>query len=134
MTATPSTTTVIYSSIQSTKKTKFHIFTNPFKSSSSVKFNSFAIKCSDPINNNGGLKNLLPGIVDERVNELLNKEENRVLLDGLDKATQRVELAKRELEEIKKQEFENNKIKEYINQLEIRAAEVSYVFFCSLFF
>ncbi|XP_071706949.1 uncharacterized protein [Rutidosis leptorrhynchoides] len=128
MTTTPNPSALIYPSIQSTNKTKFYIFNNPFKSSSSLRSCSFAIKCSNPINsndnNNGGLKNLLSGIVDERVDELLNKEENRVLLDGLDKAAQRVELAKRELEEIKKQEIENNKIKEYINQLEIRAAEI----------
>lgn len=69
---------------------------------------------------------MLSGIVDDRVNQLLNSEENRTLLDGLDKATQRVELAKQELAQIEKQEIENQKIKEYINQLESRASEVNF--------
>lgn len=128
--ATPNPT-FIYTpkpSIQFTK-IQFYIFpNNPFKSSSSSsRSGSFSIKCSNSVNdndNNGGLKNLLSGIVDERVDDLLNKEENKILLDGLDKATQRVELAKRELAKIEKQEIENQKMKEYINQLETRAAEV----------
>nr|GEZ60217.1 homer protein [Tanacetum cinerariifolium] len=62
-------------------------------------------------------------IVDNRVDELLKKDENRVLLDGLDKAAQRVEIAKLELAKIEQQEIENKRIKEYVNQLEIRAAE-----------
>ncbi|KAK9079788.1 hypothetical protein SSX86_001461 [Deinandra increscens subsp. villosa] len=140
MTTTPNPT-LIYSpkpSIQFTKL-QFYICPKPFKSSSSSsssRSGSFAIKCSntvndnngnassDPRNNGGGLKNLLSGIVDERVDELLNKEENRAMLDGLDKATQRVEIARRELAQIEQQEIENKKIKEYINQLEIRASEI----------
>ncbi|KAL2525075.1 Uncharacterized protein Adt_10129 [Abeliophyllum distichum] len=39
--------------------------------------------------NGGNFKDILPGMVDERVEELLNKEENRILLDGLEKATQK---------------------------------------------
>ncbi|KAJ0770229.1 hypothetical protein HanPI659440_Chr07g0254841 [Helianthus annuus] len=134
MTTTPNPT-LIYSPNSSIHLTKFHfhISLKPFKSSRST---SYSIKCSNPINDNngsasseprndgGGLKNLLSGIVDERVDELLNKEENRALLDGLDKATQRVEMAKRELAKIEEQQIENNKMKEYINQLEIRAAEI----------
>lgn len=64
-------------------------------------------------------------MVDERVDELLNKEENRVLLDGLEKATQRVEKAKRELAEIEKQEIEAKMMRDYINQLESKATEVN---------
>ncbi|XP_076956070.1 uncharacterized protein LOC143631104 [Bidens hawaiensis] len=63
-------------------------------------------------------------MVDEEVDELLNKEENRVLLDGLDKATQRVEMARRELAKIEQQQIQNDKLKDYISQLEIRAAEI----------
>ncbi|KAM0046299.1 hypothetical protein Hdeb2414_s0009g00314561 [Helianthus debilis subsp. tardiflorus] len=138
MTTTPNPT-LIYSPNPSIHLTKihFHVSPKPFKSSSSSsRSTSYSIKCSNPIsdsngsasseprNDGGGLKNLLSGIVDERVDELLNKEENRALLDGLDKATQRVEMAKRELAKIEEQQIENNKMKEYINQLEIRAAEI----------
>lgn len=115
----PTKPSILFTNIQ------FNIsFKSPSKSS------SFTVKCNNPINDNngGGLKNLLSGIVDERVDELLNREENRVLLDGLDKATQRVENAKRELAQIQQQQLENNKMKEYINQLEIRAAEVCFLF------
>ena len=56
--------------------------------------------------------------------ELLNREENRVLLDGLEKASQRVEKARRELAEIERQELEAAQLRNYINQLESRAAEV----------
>ncbi|KAL4592722.1 hypothetical protein LXL04_005725 [Taraxacum kok-saghyz] len=134
MAATPNPT-LIYSPKSSIHLTKiqFYVRSNPFRSSSSSRSGSFAVKCSSPVpnnssseqnNNGGGLKNLLSGIVDERVDQLLNSDENRALLDGLDKATQRVELAKRELAEIEKQEIENRKIKEYINQLESRASEI----------
>lgn len=135
--ATTPNPTLIYSpksSIQFTK-IQFYIHSKPFRSSSSSRSGSFAVKCSNPVtdngsadqnNNGGGLKNLLSGIVDDRVNQLLNSEENRTLLDGLDKATQRVELAKQELAQIEKQEIENQKIKEYINQLESRASEVNF--------
>jgi hypothetical protein len=50
--------------------------------------------------------------VDERVQELLNREENRGLLGGLEKASKRVELAKRELAEIEKQELEAKLMRE----------------------
>ncbi|KAI3687423.1 hypothetical protein L1987_81119 [Smallanthus sonchifolius] len=126
MTTTPNPT-LIYPPKPSIRftNTQFYISPKPFRFSSS-RSGSFGIKCSNPVNDNngGGLKNLLSGIVDERVDELLNREENRVLLDGLDKATQRVEIAKRELAQIEQQEIENKKMKDYINQLEIRAAEI----------
>lgn len=70
------------------------------------------------------MKDALAGVVDERVEELLNREENKALLDGLEKASMRVEAAKRELAEIEKQELEAKKMREYINQLETRASEV----------
>lgn len=75
--------------------------------------------------NGGNFKDILSGMVDERVEELLNKEENRVLLDGLEKATQRVEMAKRELAEIEKQEIEAKMTRDYINQLEAKASEIA---------
>ncbi|GJX86451.1 hypothetical protein Tco_0337225 [Tanacetum coccineum] len=117
------TTTFIYP-----PKPSFHPTNTHFLKSLPLRPNSFTIKCTnnDTTNNNtnGGLKNLLSGIVDNRVDELLKKEENRVLLDGLDKAAQRVEIAKLELAKIEQQEIENQRIKEYVNQLEIRAAEI----------
>ncbi|KAK7839235.1 protein transport protein sec31 like protein b, partial [Quercus suber] len=70
------------------------------------------VKCnnSGQIEGSGGnLKDALAGMVDKQVGELLNREENRVLLDGLDKASQRVEMAKKELAEIEKQYFRRSR-------------------------
>lgn len=64
-------------------------------------------------------------MVDKRVEELLNREENRELLDGLEKATLRVEMAKKELAEIEKQESEAKQLRNYINQLESRTSEIA---------
>ncbi|KAI7989900.1 hypothetical protein LOK49_LG13G00889 [Camellia lanceoleosa] len=80
---------------------------------------------SDGVGGGGGLKEVLSGMVDERVEELLNREENRVLLDGLEKATQRVEIATRELAEIQKQEIEAKQLRDYVNQLESRTSEIA---------
>ncbi|KAJ0105232.1 hypothetical protein Patl1_17425 [Pistacia atlantica] len=44
---------------------------------------------------------------------------------GLEKASQRVELAKRELAEIEKQELEAKQLRDYVNQLESRAFELA---------
>lgn len=71
------------------------------------------------------VKDVLSSMVDERLEELLKSEENRVLLDGLEQATKRVEMARRELAEIEKQEIEAKKMKEYVNQLETRASEIA---------
>ncbi|KAJ8768445.1 hypothetical protein K2173_021598 [Erythroxylum novogranatense] len=71
------------------------------------------------------LKDALSGIVGEQVDELLSKDENRVLLDGLEKASHRVEMAKRDLAEIERQELEAKELKNYIDQLESRASEIA---------
>lgn len=77
------------------------------------------------------MKDALAGMVDERVDGIVNRDENKVLLDGLEKASQRVDVAKRELAEIEKQELEAKQLRGYINQLETRASEVchSFLFF-----
>ncbi|XP_065858491.1 uncharacterized protein [Euphorbia lathyris] len=100
-----------------------------------LKFTSakpFVVRCSsssnrssekgDPGNN---LKDSLSGVVGKQVEELLSREENRVLLDGLGKATERVERAKRELAEIEREEVEAQKLRSYVNQLETRASEIA---------
>ncbi|KAF7151604.1 hypothetical protein RHSIM_Rhsim02G0251400 [Rhododendron simsii] len=85
-----------------------------------------AVKCSSEKGEViGGLKEMLSGIVDERVEELLNREENRVLLDGLETASQRVEVAKRALAEIEEQEIEAKKLRDYVNSLESRTSEIA---------
>lgn len=76
---------------------------------------------------NNNLKDALSGLVDQQVEELLKRKENRVLLDGLEKASQRVENAKRELAEIERQELEAKQLRDYVNQLERRAFEVAFV-------
>lgn len=70
------------------------------------------------------LKETLSGMVGEEVEELLNREENKVLLDDLEKATVRVEKARMELKEIEKQENEAKRMKAYVNQLQTRASEI----------
>ncbi|XP_022965244.1 uncharacterized protein LOC111465167 [Cucurbita maxima] len=86
------------------------------------------VKCSsesnDEAQNNVNLNNALSSMVGEQIEELLNKEENRSLLDGLEKASMRVEIAKRQLAEIEKQELELKRFKDHINQLESRASEI----------
>ncbi|KAK4801641.1 hypothetical protein SAY86_022128 [Trapa natans] len=72
----------------------------------------------------GNLKDALSGMVDSQVEELLSREENRVLLDGLDRASRRVEKAKRELAEIERQEAEAKQMRSYIEHLESRASEI----------
>ena len=101
------------------------------------------VKCSSnsseeigPSNGNN-LKDALSGMVDKQVEELLNRQENRVLLDGLEKASQRVEMARRELAEIERQELEAKQLRDYINQLESRASEVccfSLIMFMGFYF
>ncbi|GKV04003.1 hypothetical protein SLEP1_g16222 [Rubroshorea leprosula] len=71
------------------------------------------------------LNDALSGMVDEQVEELLNREENRGLLDGLEQASLRVEKARRELAEIEKQQLEAKLLRDYVNQLEARAAEIA---------
>ncbi|XP_047957705.1 uncharacterized protein LOC125203412 isoform X2 [Salvia hispanica] len=68
---------------------------------------------------------MLSGMVDERVEQLLNKEENKALLQGLEQASSRVEIAKRQLAEIQKQEAEARVMREYIDQLESKASEIA---------
>ncbi|KAI3996236.1 hypothetical protein MKX01_026704 [Papaver californicum] len=80
------------------------------------------VKCSLE---NGGLKDVVSGLVDKRVEQLLNKEENKVLLDGLTKANERVELAKKELAEFDKKQLEDAQMKNYVNQLESRTSEIA---------
>ncbi|KAK4389884.1 hypothetical protein Sango_2325400 [Sesamum angolense] len=76
----------------------------------------------------GQFERLAVGSGGRESRELLNKEENRGLLDGLEEASRRVEMAKRELAEIEKQEIEAKLMRDYINQLESRASEVSKFF------
>ncbi|RDX85498.1 hypothetical protein CR513_33308 [Mucuna pruriens] len=70
-------------------------------------------------------KDRLYGMVDEQVEELLSRKENKVLLDGLEKASQRVEMAKRELALFQKQEFAVKQLKDYINQLEGKVFQIA---------
>ena len=63
-------------------------------------------------------------MVDEQVQELLRRKENKALLDGLEKASLRVEMAKRELAEIQKQELAAKQFSDYAKLLEGKASEV----------
>ncbi|KAJ1442533.1 hypothetical protein SESBI_00899 [Sesbania bispinosa] len=67
----------------------------------------------------------LSGMMNDQVQELLSRKENRVLLDGLEMASQRVEMAKRELDLIQKQELAAKQFRDYINQLEGKVSEIA---------
>lgn len=82
------------------------------------------VKCGSEESEDGDFKEALSGMVGEQVEELLNREENRVLLEGLEKASERVEKARMELAEIEKQEAEAKQFRNYIEQLEGRNYEV----------
>ncbi|KAE8727328.1 transcription factor MYB86 [Hibiscus syriacus] len=87
-----------------------------------------SLKCSgnsEEQETSNGLKEALSGILGKQVEELLNKEENKGLLDGLEKASQRVEIAKRQLAEIEKRELESQLLRNYIEKLESRASEIA---------
>lgn len=71
------------------------------------------------------MKKSLSGIVGNQVEELLSREENKNLLDGLEKASMRVEVAKRELAEIERRELEAKLLQDYVDKLESRAAEIA---------
>ncbi|XVF12891.1 hypothetical protein REPUB_Repub08aG0158900 [Reevesia pubescens] len=86
------------------------------------------LKCSsnsEEQETSNDLKSALSGIVGKQVEELLNREENKGLLGGLEKASLRVEMAKKELAEIEKQELEAQLLRNYINKLESRASEIA---------
>ncbi|MCL7049678.1 hypothetical protein MKW94_001137, partial [Papaver nudicaule] len=82
------------------------------------------VKCSLE---NGGLKDVVSGLVDKRVEEMLNKEENKGLLDGLTKANERVEFAKKQLADFDKQQQldQTEQMNNYVSQLEIRTSEIA---------
>ncbi|XP_014499114.1 uncharacterized protein LOC106760172 isoform X2 [Vigna radiata var. radiata] len=98
----------------------FPLFIKSFRSVPSFKCfcRSSDEKGSDDV------KDPLYGLVDKQVQELLSREENKILLDGLEKASQRVEMAKRELELIQKQELAVKQLKDYVNQLEGEVLEI----------
>ncbi|KAK1305359.1 hypothetical protein QJS10_CPB11g00646 [Acorus calamus] len=64
-------------------------------------------------------------MVGEEVEALLNRRENRPLLDGLNEASRRVETARAALAEIDRREADNARVKEEIARLESREAEIA---------
>ncbi|CAI0441806.1 unnamed protein product [Linum tenue] len=113
----------------STAKPIFSLLGNKFPSSpplfsrasSSFPNRSTVAKCSG---DGDKLKDALSGMVGKQVEQLLGREENKALLDELEKASERVEIARRELAEIERQELEAKQVREYVKQLEIRAGEI----------
>lgn len=63
-------------------------------------------------------------MVSGRVEELMHREENRGLLEGLNSAAHGVERAKMELAEIEKQEIEAKLLRNYVEQLEGKVSEI----------
>jgi hypothetical protein len=101
-------------------------------SSSSSSSNKTFFKCrnSNSSNSNNSsddndFKDALSGMMGEQVEELLSREENKVLMDRLEKASQRVENAKTELAFIQKQELALKQFKDYTQQLEGKASQIA---------
>ncbi|KAH9612063.1 hypothetical protein KSS87_023005, partial [Heliosperma pusillum] len=65
----------------------------------------------------------LSKIVEDRVEELLQKDENKELLDKLNKASKRVELAREELANIQRQEMEALRMRDYIAECQKEVLE-----------
>ncbi|XP_047321984.1 uncharacterized protein LOC124925901 [Impatiens glandulifera] len=101
------------------------LFSSPPRPTLSANCSGGASAEGEVVGGGGGLKVALSGLVNQEVEELLKKEENKELLDGLEKATLRVEIAKRELAEIEKQEIEARELRDYVNQLENRTMEIA---------
>ncbi|KAL6004407.1 hypothetical protein ACLOJK_004960 [Asimina triloba] len=94
----------------------------------------FLVRCSSSKEGgNDSIRDRLSGMVDARVEELLNTEENKALLGDLEKASLRVEAARKELESIKRQEIEAAQMKDYLRNLEIRASEPKRGFYGIIF-
>ncbi|XP_062074636.1 uncharacterized protein LOC133778657 [Humulus lupulus] len=102
-----------------------HKASSSFSSSSTSKHRIFTVRSSNGSPKKSfNLKDALAGVVDGQVEELMNREENKVMLEGLEKASMRVETIKREIAELEKQELEAQNMRKYINQLETRASEI----------
>ncbi|CAM8947425.1 unnamed protein product [Rhodiola kirilowii] len=84
------------------------------------------VRCSSgaELSGNGRLKDALGEAVGEKVEEVLKRTENKSMLEKLEKASQRVDAARMELAAIEKQEIEARKMKDFVNQLQIRASEI----------
>ncbi|GAU22222.1 hypothetical protein TSUD_227580 [Trifolium subterraneum] len=99
----------------------------PLSLSSSSSSNKTFFKCRSSNNNNNSddFKDALSGMMGEQVEELLSREENKVLMDRLEKASLRVENAKTELAFIQKQELALKQFKDYTQQLEGKASQIA---------
>jgi hypothetical protein len=100
----------------------------PLSLSSSSSSGKTFFKCRSSNNNNSddnNFKDALSGMMGEQVEELLSREENKVLMDRLEKASQRVENAKTELAFIQKQELALKQFKDYTQQLEGKASQIA---------
>ncbi|KAG5413816.1 hypothetical protein IGI04_001383 [Brassica rapa subsp. trilocularis] len=98
---------------------------SPYRRTRNWRISSSSEENAANSSDGGDLKKSLSGIVGNQVEELLSREENKSLLDGLEKASMRVETAKRELAEIVRQELEAKLLQDYVDKLESRAAEIA---------
>lgn len=94
-------------------------------SKSVVKSSSKSEEADQGQGGGGELTNALSNIVDKRVEELLGREENKAMLDKLNMASQRVQLAKKQLADIQRQEIEAQQMRFYVDQLQTRVSEIA---------
>lgn len=82
------------------------------------------LKCCVKNSDENDFKDKLSGVMGEQVEQLLSRQENKGLMDNLQKASQRVEIAKTQLAFIQKQELALKQFKDYTQQLQGNASQV----------
>lgn len=83
------------------------------------------LKCRSKNSDDNDFKDALSGIMGDQVEQLLSRQENKDLMDNLQKASQRVEIAKTQLAFIQKQELALKQFKDYTQQLEGNASQIA---------
>lgn len=82
------------------------------------------LKCRSKNSDDNDFKDALSGMMGDQVEQLLSRQENKGLMDNLQKASQRVEIAKTQLAFIQKQELALKQFKDYTQQLQGNASQV----------
>lgn len=83
---------------------------------------AFRLRCSS--GGGGDDRSLAGEAVSGMVDEILKREENKALLDGLEEASRRVERAREAMADIERRKFEASQAKEIVSQLENRKLDI----------
>ncbi|CAI8595725.1 unnamed protein product [Vicia faba] len=83
------------------------------------------LKCRSKNSDDNDFKDALSGMMGEQVEQLLSKQENKGLMDNLQQASLRVEIAKTQLSFIQKQELALKQFKDYTQLLQVNASQIA---------